>query len=352
MKKYAFIDRDGTIIKEPADYQIDSLEKLQLIPFVIPSLIALQQSGYHLIMVSNQDALGSKQFPQQSFDIAHQALMDILTSQGILFDEILICPHHPDDNCDCRKPKVGLVLPYLQDTSWDRDDSVVIGDRQSDMVLADNMGIKGILISNTTTWQMIIDEVVNKPRQATVNRSTKETDISVAINLDATAPIHIQTGVGFFDHMLEQIGKHGGLSLEITTKGDLHIDDHHTIEDTALALGEAIKKALGDKRGIGRYGFVLPMDESIAQCVLDLSGRAYFSFKAYFSDEKVGDMHTQMVEHFFKSLSDTMQATLHLSVEGDNDHHKVEGLFKAFARALRVSIAKVDNELPSSKGVL
>ena len=303
-------------------------------------------------MVSNQDALGSEKFPTKDFQIPHDFLMAILSSQGITFDEILICPHDPSDNCDCRKPKVGLMLSYLSDPQWDRNDSFVIGDRETDIALAKNLGIKGIKISDDNGWEAITQEIIAKDRKASVKRKTNETDIDISLNLDNPKTISIDTGIGFFDHMLEQIAKHAGISLEIKVMGDLHIDEHHSVEDTALALGEALKKALGDKRGIGRYGFVLPMDEALAQVSLDLSGRAYCKFDATFPTTQVGALQTPLIPHFFRSLSDTLQATLHLSVTGEDTHHMVEGLFKAFARALRMAIQQVDQELPSSKGVL
>lgn len=352
MKKYCFIDRDGTIIAEPEDFQIDRLDKVQFLPHVIPSLLQLQAAGYRLVMISNQDALGTERFPQADFDGPHNLMMQVLTSQGIVFDDILICPHAPEDQCDCRKPKVGLVLSYLADPHWDRSRSVVLGDRDTDMQLAKNMGIPGIKIVPDQDWREIANQLLSQPRQASVTRTTNETDIKVTVNLDATQPVAIKTGIGFFDHMLEQIAKHAGISLNIAVTGDLHIDDHHTVEDTALALGQAIKQALGDKRGIGRYGFVLPMDESLAQATLDLSGRAFCKVDATFPTERVGEMATEMVPHFFRSLADSMHATLHLSVEGDNAHHMVEGLFKVFARALRMAVQQNGQDLPSSKGVL
>ena len=298
-QKYLFIDRDGTLISEPpSDFQVDRFDKLAFEPGVIPELLKLQKAGYKLVMITNQDGLGTQSFPQADFDGPHNLMMQIFTSQGVQFDEVLICPHLPADECDCRKPKVKLVERYLAEQAMDRANSYVIGDR------ATEGGSK------------------------------------------------INTGVGFFDHMLDQIATHGGFRMEINVKGDLYIDDHHTVEDTGLALGEALKIALGDKRGICRFGFVLPMDECLARCALDISGRPHLEYKAEFTYQRVGDLSTEMIEHFFRSLSYTMGVTLHLKTKGKNDHHRVESLFKAFGRTLRQAIRVEGDTLPSSKGVL
>ncbi|WOB49181.1 bifunctional histidinol-phosphatase/imidazoleglycerol-phosphate dehydratase HisB [Xanthomonas hydrangeae] len=375
MTPILFVDRDGTLITEPADYQIDAYEKLRLVDNVIPAMLKLRDAGYQFVIVSNQDGLGSESYPRASFDGPNNLMLQIFASQGIVFREVLIDCSWPADNAPTRKPGVGLMVPYLQDRNIDWARSAMVGDRITDIQFAQNLNIRGFQLRTDEfggewDWPGIAHELADAPRRAVVQRNTKETRIRVELDLDRVAEPHTATGLPFFDHMLEQIGKHGGFALDIRAEGDLHIDEHHTIEDTGLALGQALREALGDKRGIGRYGFdpedspwrvaggtaqhgfTLPMDETIASAALDFSGRPYFVFEGEFKRERVGDMPTELVPHFFRSICDASGLNLHLSVRGENDHHKVEACFKALARALRQAIRRQGTALPSTKGAL
>ncbi|WP_261997499.1 bifunctional histidinol-phosphatase/imidazoleglycerol-phosphate dehydratase HisB [Stenotrophomonas sp. Ste96] len=357
MTPILFVDRDGTLIEEPADFQIDAYEKLRFVRDVIPAMLKLRDAGYQFVIVSNQDGLGTDGYPQASFDGPNDLMLQIFASQGITFRDVLIDGTWPQDNAPTRKPGIGLMLPYLQDRNIDWARSAMVGDRLTDIQFAENMKIRGFQLRTEQfggdwDWTSIAHELADAPRRASVQRNTKETRIRVDVDLDRTAEPQTHTGLPFFDHMLEQIGKHGGFALSVQAEGDLHIDEHHTIEDTGLALGQALREALGDKRGIGRYGFTLPMDETLASAALDFSGRPYFVFEGEFKRERVGDMPTEMVPHFFRSLCDAAGLNLHLSVRGDNDHHKVEACFKALARALRQALPRQGTALPSTKGAL
>ena len=355
-KKILFIDRDGTLIEEPADEQIDSFEKLKFVPGMIRNLAFIREhTDFEFVMVSNQDGLGTEAFPEDTFWPVHNFILQMLEGEGITFDEILIDPHFPEDNAPTRKPNTGLVAKYMQDPAYDIANSYVIGDRDTDRTFARNIGCKSLILSDEgVTWNKIAELLFAGERTAEVKRTTKETDIYVKVNLDGTGKCDISTGLGFFDHMLEQIGKHGMMDLTVHTKGDLEVDEHHTIEDTAIALGECLLTALGDKRGIERYGYALPMDDCLCSVALDFGGRPWLVWDAEFKREKIGEMPTEMFLHFFKSLSDAAKMNLNIKAEGQNEHHKIEGIFKALARSLKMAVKRdiYHYELPSTKGIL
>jgi len=352
-KSVLFIDRDGTLIEEPPDHQVDSLEKVRFLPGVFAALTELQTRGYHLVMVTNQDGLGTASFPRPAFEVPQQFVLDTLASQGIRFEAVFVCPHLSTQACECRKPRTGLVDDYVRN-GVDLASSAMIGDRDTDLEFAHNLGVRGLRVrhggSAIETWPSVVRELT--ARTAQVQRKTRETDIEVSLNLDATAPLQITTGIGFFDHMLEQLAKHGGFALQLNCHGDLQIDEHHTVEDCALALGEALRRALGAKAGIARYGFLLPMDEALAQVAIDLSGRAFAQFNGKFNRELVGGLPTELVPHFFRSLADALGAAINITVTGENSHHMIEGCFKSVGRALRQAVRREGAELPSTKGVL
>jgi len=352
-RRILFLDRDGTLIIEPEDFQIDSLEKLELVEAVIPALLKLKAAGYEFVIVSNQDGLGTDANPLEKFQPAHDKMLSLFASQGIRFVAEHIDPHFECDNSPNRKPGIGMLLDYLKSGELDVADSWVIGDRKTDLQLAENMGIGGIRCGpEGQHWDAIAHQLCNRPRRAMVQRNTNETRIRAELDLDASGANEINTGIGFFDHMLDQLAAHGGFRLKLSCQGDLEIDEHHSVEDCALALGQALDQALGERRGIGRYGFVLPMDESLAEVAIDLSGRPAFVFEASFPRDTVGGLSTEMVRHFFASLSQSLRCAMHLKVTGENTHHMVEGLFKGAGRALRPALARQGTELPSTKGVL
>jgi imidazoleglycerol-phosphate dehydratase / histidinol-phosphatase len=357
VKPILFVDRDGTLILEPVDFQIDAYEKLAFVDDAIPAMLRLRDAGYEFVMVTNQDGLGTESFPQASFDGPHALMLQVFESQGIRFREILIDKSFPHENAPTRKPGLGLMRNLLRDRSIDWARSAMVGDRDTDIEFASNLGIRGFKLKSPAfgdglAWKDIAHALANVPRAASIERKTKETKIAVAVDLDREADPNVGTGLGFFDHMLEQLGKHGGFALDLRCDGDLHIDEHHTVEDSALALGQALRQALGDKKGIARYGFTLPMDEALANAALDWSGRPYFVFDGAFKREKVGDLPTELVPHFFRSLCETAGLNLHLAVKGENDHHQIEACFKAVARALRQSFKREGESLPSTKGSL
>lgn len=363
MKKVLFIDRDGTLVIEPPiDQQIDSLEKLEFYPGVFQSLSAIvKELDYELVMVSNQDGLGTKSFPEENFWPAHNKILQAFKNEGVVFSEILIDRSFPEENLPTRKPNTGMLTQYIKG-NYDLPNSYVIGDRITDVQLAKNLGCQAIYLGkdkneeavlSTPHWSDIYSLLSNQPRLANVVRSTSETHIRVTLNLDGSGRSAISTGLGFFDHMLAQIAKHGNMDLDIQVRGDLHIDEHHTIEDVAITLGETFSKALGTKKAIERYGFLLPMDDCLAQIAIDFGGRPWLVWDAEFTREKIGDMPTEMFKHFFKSFSDAAKCNLNIKADGENEHHKIESIFKAFARAIKMAVAKTNNySIPSTKGIL
>lgn len=354
MKKALFIDRDGTIIKEPADEQIDSFEKLEFVPGAISALRQIaRKTDYELIMVSNQDGLGTDSFPEETFWPVHNFIIQTLRGEGVDFKAQHIDRSFPADGLPTRKPGIAMLTDYMKG-DYDLTNSFVIGDRSTDRQLADNLGAKALILGETMDWPKIEQIVIGGLRIADLKRKTKETDIHIKMNLDGTGEADISTGIGFFDHMLEQIARHATIDLDVKVSGDLNVDEHHTIEDTAIVLGQCLDSALGDKRGLQRYGFCLPMDDCLCQTAMDLGGRPWLVWEAEFRREKIGDMPTEMFMHFFKSLSDNARMNLNIKADGQNEHHKIEGIFKSFARALRMALNR-DTEhfqLPSSKGVL
>lgn len=377
-KRVLFIDRDGTLVLEPENYQLDSLTKLEFYPKVFQFLSKIaKELNFELAMVTNQDGLGTESFPEETFWPTQNFILKAFENEGIRFDEIFIDRSFPEDNAPTRKPRTGMLTKYLNNSDYDLKNSFVIGDRITDVELAKNLGSKAIFIKNeenlggneivtsleelknlialqTTDWQKIYEFLKLEERTASIKRTTNETDIAITLNLDGTGKSNISTGISFFDHMLDQIARHGQMDLDIQVKGDLEVDEHHTIEDTAIALGEVFAKALGNKLGIERYGFCLPMDDCLAQVAIDFGGRNWLVWEAEFKREMIGQMPTEMFFHFFKSFTDGAKANLNIKAEGTNEHHKIEAIFKAFAKAIKVAV-KRDTEkmiLPSTKGML
>ena len=378
MKKILFIDRDGTMVLEPGDYQLDHFDKLEFYPGVFQYLPRIaQELDFELVMVTNQDGLGTNSFPEDTFWPVQNFILKAFENEGVKFSEIVIDRTFPEDNAPTRKPGTGLLQAYFDEEKYDLQKSFVLGDRLTDMELAKNLGAKGIFITGheelgsdeisvkkeelqqsisleTNSWKEIYEFLKLKERSAGISRKTNETDIRIFLNLDGTGKSRIDSGIKFFDHMLDQIARHGQMDLEITVKGDLEVDEHHTIEDTAIALGEVFSKALGNKLGIERYGFALPMDDCLAQVAIDFGGRNWLVWKAEFKREMIGAMPTEMFYHFFKSFTDGAKANLNIKAEGTNEHHKIEAIFKAFAKAIKVAVKRDPEKmiLPSTKGML
>ncbi|MBS0580543.1 MAG: bifunctional histidinol-phosphatase/imidazoleglycerol-phosphate dehydratase HisB [Proteobacteria bacterium] len=349
-----FIDRDGTLVEEPPNCQIDTLEKIRFMPGAFPALLELSRKGFKLVMVSNQDGLGTLEYPKRQFELCQAFILEAFASQGIEFQAVFVCPHMEKDGCPCRKPKTGLLDAYLREHPVDLERSAVIGDRETDLQLAQALNLPGIRVSRNGSpghsWANVVKALT--ARQASVTRNTLETQVEVRVNLDRTEKGSSSTGIGFFDHMLDALAWHAGFWMELKTVGDLHVDEHHTVEDTALALGECLRRALGAKHGLARFGFVLPMDEAEAAVALDLSARPYFEFRGVFPRDKVGQFPSELVAHFFRSFSESLGATLHVSVRGENTHHMIEACFKAVGRALRQAFRVDGTTVPSTKGAL
>lgn len=355
-QRLLFIDRDGTLIEEPADEQIDSFEKLRFVKGVLKNLSFISDKlDFRLVMVTNQDGLGTDSFPEDTFWPVHKFMLQTLENEGIVFDEQLIDRHFPEDNSPMRKPGTGMLTKYMDNPEYDLANSYVIGDRDTDRQLADNLGCKALILGQDgVTWDKIAEVLFAGERVAEYKRKTNETDIYIKLNIDGTGKCDISTGLGFFDHMLEQIGRHGMMDLTVHTDGDLNVDEHHTIEDTAIAIGECLLRALGDKRGIERYGYCLPMDDCLCLVAIDFGGRPWINWHVDFHREKIGDVPTEMFFHFFKSLSDAARMNIDVRAEGTNEHHKIEGVFKALARAIKMAVHRdiFHYELPSTKGML
>jgi imidazoleglycerol-phosphate dehydratase/histidinol-phosphatase len=364
MKKVVFVDRDGTVVQEPPDQQVDSLEKLEFVPGIIRGLRLLVDYGFALVLVSNQDGLGTKRYPRKAYELVQGKILRLLGGEGIRFEKIFICPHRPEACCECRKPKPGLLTKYLKHNAIDRAHSFVLGDRETDVELARRLGIRSVKLAKARDSGadfVTVDAyeaclyIARAARAATLRRTTKETDIMASVAVDGAGHYDINTGIKFFDHMLAQLAKHSRIDIQLQARGDLEVDAHHTVEDVAIVLGQVLRKALGEKRGIERFGFVAPLDEALAEVAIDLSGRSFLAFQCDLKRENVGDLPTELVEDFFKALADGLGAGLHIKCRGRNDHHKIEAIFKSTARALKQAVS-VDRRalltLPSTKGTL
>ena len=364
MKKIVVVDRDGTLIREPRDKQIDSLEKLEFLPGIITGLQCLVDAGFTLVMASNQDGLGTKRYPAKAFTLIQNKIIKLLAGEGIAFERVFICPHLREDLCECRKPKTGLMRTYFRNNPVDKQHSFVLGDRETDVEFARNLGLRVVRLTDqessradyvTADVQDACRFIARSARAASLHRKTRETDVHVDVSIEGTGAYEISTGIGFFDHMLAQLARHSRIDMKIQAHGDLEIDEHHTVEDVGIVLGETLRQALGRKRGIDRFGFAAPLDEALAEVTIDLSGRQYISFHCEFGREQVGGLPTELVEDFFRAFAGGLQATMHIKCRGRNDHHKVEAIFKAVAQALKAAV-RIDSRtrrlLPTTKGML